>query len=153
MPTQETPGRRIHEAMSELARVLGRAETRTMLLGDAGRDLSPIDVELLRIIVANGPVRVTDLSEWQGVDKSTITPQVRRLERRELITRRTDPADGRVVLLTATARGRRTCLRMETTGVRVISRALRLWSEEDQEALATLFSRFAHDLAGEATGS
>jgi hypothetical protein len=50
------------------------------------------------------------------------------------------------VLLTATTRGRRTCQRMEATGAAVTSTALRDWSQEDREAFAMLFSRFAQDL-------
>jgi DNA-binding MarR family transcriptional regulator len=146
MTTREEPAHRIQMAMTQIARWVGRPETRAKLLGAAGQELSPIDVELLRTIVANGPVRVSDLAEWQCVDKSTITPQVRRLERRELIERRPDPADRRAVLLTATARGRRTCQRMEVTGAAVTSSVLQGWSQEDQEAFATLFSRFARDL-------
>ena len=103
-------------------------------------------MELLRTIAANGPVRVSDLAEWQSVDKSTITTQVHRLRRRELVERRADPADRRAVLLTATTRGRRTCQRMESTAAAVASSALQGWSQEDQEAFATLFSRFAQDL-------
>ncbi len=146
MMTRDEPAHRIQEAMTQIARWIGRPETRTKLLGTAGQELSPIDVELLRTIVANGPVRVSDLAEWQSVDKSTITPQVRRLEQRELVERRPDPADRRAVLLTATTRGRRTCQRMEATGAAVTSSALQDWSQEDQEAFATLFSRFAQDL-------
>ena len=146
MTTPDEPAHRIQQAMTRIARWIGRPETRTKLLGAAGQDLSPIDVELLRTIMANGPVRVSDLAEWQSVDKSTITPQVRRLEQRELVERRPDPADRRAVLLTATARGRRTCQRMEATGAAVTSTALRDWSQEDRETFAMLFSRFAQDL-------
>jgi hypothetical protein len=35
---------------------------------------------------------------------------------------------------------------MEATGAAVTSSALQDWSQEDQEAFATLFSRFAQDL-------
>jgi DNA-binding MarR family transcriptional regulator len=146
MTTREEPAHRIQEAMTRIARWIGRPETRTKLLGTAGRELTPVDVELLRTIAANGPVRVSDLAESQCVDKSTITTQVHRLERRELVERRPDPADRRAVLLTATTRGRRTCQRMEATSAAVTSSALQDWSQEDQEAFATLFSRFAQDL-------
>ena len=121
------------------------------MLGDAANDLSPIDEHLLRTILVNGPVRMSDLAAWQGVDKSTITPQVRRLEQRELVKRSPDPGDRRAVLLTPTARGRRTCQRMDAAAVALIARALREWPEQDQQALATLFTRFTEDLTGALT--
>lgn len=144
--TNDSPGERINEAMLRIARWVARLETRARLLGDAGHELTPIDVDLLRTIVADGPVRVSDLAELQNVDKSTITPQVRRLERRDLIGRQPDPTDRRAVSLTATARGRRACRRMDANGAAVVSDALHNWSERDRKTLATLLSRFAADI-------
>jgi DNA-binding MarR family transcriptional regulator len=148
MATQDMSSYRLQEAMAKIVWWLGRAESRAAVLGDAGRDLSPIDEHLVRTILANGPVRITDLAVWQGVDKSTITPQVRRLEQRGLVKRSPDPGDGRAALLTVTAKGRRTCERMDATAVAFISEALREWPEKDREAFATLFSRFAENLTG-----
>ncbi|MGV0791629.1 MarR family winged helix-turn-helix transcriptional regulator [Mycolicibacterium sp. XJ1819] len=138
--------RSIYEAIRQIARWSNRPDTRVKLLGRAGQDLSPIDVDLLRAIVAAGPVRVSDLAQWQGVDKSTMSPQVRRLELRELIRRRPDPVDKRAVLLAATAKGQRTCQRMDIAGTQVIAQALEQWPGRDRQLLATLLSRFADDL-------
>ncbi len=146
MSKPEQPTQRIHAAMPKLVRFMSRAETRNKLLGEAGRDLTPIDVDLLRTIVANGPVRASDLSDWQAVDKSTIALQVRRLVRRELIARQTDPTDRRAVLLTATTQGQKTCQRMESTGVEVLAAAIKKWPKQDQVMFATLFCRFVDDL-------
>lgn len=151
MPKPEPPAQRIHPAMVKLIHEMSRPETRTKLLGDAGRDLTPIDVDLLRAIIARGPVRATDLSDSQAVDKSTITPQIRRLERRELVTRQTDPTDRRAVLLTATALGLQTCRRMDSAGTEVIETALRQWPKQDQALFATLFCRFVDDLDDQPT--
>ena len=148
MATQDMSSYRLQEAMAKIVWWLGRAESRAVVLGDAGRDLSPIDEHLVRTVLANGPVRITDLAVWQGVDKSTITPQVRRLEQRGLVKRSPDPGDGRAALLTVTVKGRRTCERMDATAVAFISEALREWPEEDREAFAALFSRFAENLTG-----
>ena len=110
-----------------------------MLLGEAGRGLSVNDVDLLRTIVTSGPVRASTLAEWNGVDKSTMAPQVRRLEERGLIVRRPDPTDRRAVLLTATARGSQLQERMDATGVEIIEDVLRDWPEDDRRALSDLF--------------
>ena len=151
MPKEELPAQRIHPAMVKLIHEMSRPETRTKLLGDAGRDLTPIDVDLLRTIIARGPVRATELSDSQAVDKSTITPQIRRLERRELVTRATDPTDRRAALLTATPLGLQTCQRMDSAGVEVIATALTHWPEKDQASFAALFCRFVDDLGDKPT--
>ncbi|MDA2894427.1 MarR family transcriptional regulator [Mycolicibacterium sp. BiH015] len=132
--------------MAGIVWLLGRAESRAVVFGDAGADLSPVDEQLVRTVKARGPVRVTDLAAWQGVDKSTITPQVRRLEQRGLIKRSSDPGDGRAALLTVTAKGRRTCERMDASAVEFIADALTGWTEKDRTTLADLFDRFADDL-------
>jgi DNA-binding MarR family transcriptional regulator len=133
--------------MAGIVWLLGRAESRAAVLGEAGAALSPVDEHLVRTVLAKGPVRVTDLAVWQGVDKSTITPQVRRLEERGLIKRSADPADRRAVLLSVTAKGRRTCERMDAAAVAFISDALHDWSEKDRTTFASLFGRFADDLS------
>ncbi|MCV7280100.1 MarR family transcriptional regulator [Mycolicibacterium flavescens] len=139
-------GRAVYEAIRQIARWSNRPDTRAALLGRAGQDFSAVDVDLLRAVVSSGPVRISDLAHWQGVDKSTMSLQVRRLEQRDLIRRRPDPADQRAVLLTATAKGRRTCERMDVLGTEVIAQAFDDWPEDDRRALAALLGRFAADL-------
>ena len=146
MSSANESSRQLQSAMAGIVWLLGRAESRSAILGDGGAQLSPVDENLLRTILAKGPVRVTDLALCQGVDKSTVTPQVRRLEQRGLVKRGDDPADRRAALLTVTARGRRTCERMDAAAVAFISKALEEWPDRDRSTLATLFSRLADDL-------
>lgn len=122
---------------------------RVALLGPAGRDLSGNDVHLLRTVAAQGPMRASDLAAWQGVDKSTISTQVRRLEERGLVVRRPDPADRRAALLAATARGRKLRRRMDAAGAALFAELLRGWSDADRQALATLLARLARQLDDE----
>ncbi|WP_214401117.1 MarR family winged helix-turn-helix transcriptional regulator [Pseudonocardia lacus] len=141
-------GRRVQEAVVRVVRWANRPDVRAALLGEAGRELSVNDVHLLRAVVANGPVRVSDLADWQGVDKSTISTQVRRLEERELVARRPDPVDRRAVLLSATARGRRLRRRMDDAAAALIDEHLSGWPADDRAAFAELFGRFARELSG-----
>ncbi|MEZ4235522.1 MAG: MarR family transcriptional regulator [Myxococcota bacterium] len=50
--------------------------------------------------------RTEGLAEAAGVDPSTMTATLRRMERDGLIARRADPADGRSTLVALSARGR-----------------------------------------------
>ena len=85
-PDSET--RRVHEAFTLLLRWAQRGDVRRALLGDAAPVLSPSDITLLRTIAAHGPVRASDLASWRGVDKSTVTPRIHRLENHHLVARR-----------------------------------------------------------------
>ncbi|GAS93885.1 uncharacterized protein RMCC_0851 [Mycolicibacterium canariasense] len=151
MPTEEQPTERIHIAMLKLARFMTRAETRAELLGESGRDLTPIDVELLRTIVAHGPLRASELSDWQSVDKSTIALQVRRLLQRDLVSRQTDPTDRRAMLLRATTQGLRTCRRMDSAGVELLEAVVGDWPKRDLAMFASLFCRFVDELSARPT--
>jgi len=123
-----------------------RGDVRRSLLGTAAEMLSTTDITLLRAITAHGPVRASDLASWHGVDKSTVTPQVRRLQERGLVARQDDPADKRAALLTATDDGRRKLAEIDDIGVRLFERALDGWSGDDRRTLAALMQRLVADL-------
>jgi DNA-binding MarR family transcriptional regulator len=141
----------VQEAVTRVVRWAGRPDVRVALLGEAGRELSGNDVHLLRTVVAQGPVRASDLAAWQGVDKSTISTQIRRLEERGLVVRRPDPADRRAVLFTPTAAGRRLRRRMDAAGAMLFGELLRGWTDVDRQALATLLDRFSRQLDDQPT--
>lgn len=142
-------GDTIQAAIVAIMRWASRSDVRQALVGPAGRDLSSTDTWLLRAIVEDGPVRVTDLAEWQGVDKSTVTPQVRRLEDRALITRRPDPHDRRAVLLEASDLGRQILQATAAAGAAVFDDILRDWTDGDRDVLGALLGRFAQQLSHE----
>ena len=53
----------------------------------------------------SGPARLTDLASSEGVSQPSMTALVARLLDAGLVERRTDPTDGRAVLITLTAVG------------------------------------------------
>jgi DNA-binding MarR family transcriptional regulator len=143
----DSPARQVQEAFTRLLWWAQRGDVRRSLLGAAAQTLSTNDISLLRMIIKHGPVRVSELASWQGVDKSTITPQVHRLEQRGVVARQSDPGDKRVVLLTATDHGRQSLQEIDKAGVHLFQNALDGWSADDLRALAALMQRFADDLA------
>lgn len=144
--TAPTPGALVQTALTRVLRWSARRDNRRLLFGQAAEELSQNDVWLLDAVETNGPVRLSDLASWQGVDKSTITPQVRRLEERGLLERRPGASDRRVTLLGITRHGRSVQQRRARTGAALIDALLREWSAADRTAFATLFARFADQL-------
>ena len=140
------PGPRVADAIAVILRMSTRADVRRAVTGPSGQENSPTDHWLLRAIVERGTVRMSDLAAWQGVDKSTITPQVRRLEVRGLVERQVDPGDRRVSLLSATEQGRTVVTTAQEAGASFFDAVLAEWSELDRETLATLLGRFAAGL-------
>lgn len=132
----------LHSAFLALLRWTSRSAVRTRLWTGDGVELTPTDAWLIDALAAHGPMRVTTLAGWQGVDKSTVTPQVRRLERAGLVDRRPDPEDGRASLLTLSAQGREVRERVRAAGGQALARSLASWDDADRRALAELLTRF-----------
>jgi DNA-binding MarR family transcriptional regulator len=141
-----TPGVTVQEALARVLRWTARRANRQRLYGAAAQELSQNEVWLLDAVASTGRVRLSDLVAWQGVDKSTITPQVRKLEERGLLQRSTDSSDRRAVLLTITARGRALQRRRAQAGAALIDTLLEDWPAEEREAFAGYFARFADQL-------
>ncbi len=138
----------IQAALSQVVRWLGRSDVRAALRGTSGEDLSATDLWVLAAIADAEPVRSSALATWQGVDKSTVAGQVRRLADRGLLQRSEDPDDGRAVLLTLTPRGRSTFTALNATRATVFRSLLARWDEEDRARLATLLGRLSDELPG-----
>jgi DNA-binding MarR family transcriptional regulator len=60
---------------------------------------------LLNRVSREGPARLTTLAAKEGVSQPSMTQLIQRLERQGLVTRRTDPDDGRVALVAITEAG------------------------------------------------
>ena len=89
------------------SQLLPRAALLTRLLArEIGHEISRTEAGVLNVL-SNGPRRITELAELEGLAQPTTTILVKRLEDRQLV-KRTHPAhDGRVVLVSLTPTGRR----------------------------------------------
>ena len=68
-------------------------------------DLPYAQARLLSTIEDRGAARISDLALLDHCSQPTMTSQVRRLEDAGLVSRTTDPADARAVLISITAEG------------------------------------------------
>lgn len=139
-------GGAVQEAISRIYRSFSRDSMRRRMLGNQGSKLSPTDVGLLESIWAREPIRLSDLATCQGVDKSTITPRVRRLESADLVDRRPDPSDGRAALVSLSKGGAELLKRFSMTGTGLFDELLESWSTTDQRRLGVLLRRLADDV-------
>lgn len=130
-----------------LVRWFTRSDVRRSILADTDPALSATDAWLLGRITDTGPVRLSELADWQQVDRSTMTTQVRRLEAMGLVGRATDRRDGRAVLVTATPLGAARHRRTKRTARRVYEQKLLAgWSEADLHLVAHVAARLVETL-------
>lgn len=129
-----------------LVRWFTRSDVRRSMLANSDPALSATDLWLLGRITDTGPVRLSELADWQEVDRSTMTTQVRRLETMGLVARASDPSDGRAVLVRATRTGSARHRRTKQTARTVYEALLADWSEDDLQQAAHVAARLVETL-------
>src|SRR5882762_4839379 len=126
--TARTIADRLHSAAIHLLRRL-RVEDKA--LGLTGPRASALSV-----IVFRGPLTMSALAEAEQVRRPTISRLIDGLERRGLVRRVSDPADGRVQLVEATAAGKRLLQKGRARRVARLTQGVVQLSRDDQQVLA-----------------
>jgi DNA-binding MarR family transcriptional regulator len=80
---------------------------RRLRQADTSLGVTPARLSALSVLVFGGPRGINALADAEQVAGPTMSKLVAGLERDGLVRRRADPHDGRAVVLTATAKGRR----------------------------------------------
>src|SRR5437016_2379704 len=127
-PPVRTVADRLHSAAIHLLRRLRVEDKAIGLTGPRASALS--------VIVCRGPIAMGALAESEQVRRPTITRLVDGLERRGLVRRVNDPADGRVQLVAATAAGKRLLQKGRARRVERLMQGVMQLSEEEQRVLA-----------------
>lgn len=101
---------------------------------------------VLSRLADRGPTRLSELAGVFGLDLSTVSRQVSRLEAAGMVTRGADTRDARAHLLDITDAGRDVLLEARRILHDRLERALREWPARDREELARLLLRLGDDL-------
>jgi DNA-binding MarR family transcriptional regulator len=112
----------------------------------AGIDCERASFLVMRRVISEGPIRVTDLARDLGLDPSTISRHLRVIERRHWVERGPDAEDRRATLVVATEEGKTAVARLESERRRLLAEVLADWDDHDRELLFDLVERFAADL-------
>jgi len=104
-------------------------------------ELSPLAIELLRVVVDTGELRASDLANELFVTKTSISRYVSEMIEAGLLVQRPDPSDGRAVLLSATPKGARELDVREARRRAVLNELCEGWPERDVMTLTTLLKR------------
>lgn len=127
-----------------LTRLIRRAVLPTT--GDATRAAAGVGLDralytaLVRIS-EQAPIRLSALAELVGLDTSTVSRHVARLEQDGFVVRSPDPDDGRASLLTVTDAGCEILGRVRDTRRAHLQQRVADWDADDVQQLADLLSR------------
>ena len=130
----------IGEAFFSLARLAVR---------ERGRDLSLTAASTLATMERTGPRRLTDLALNEGVTQPSMTAVVSQLEDLSFAERRSDPGDGRVVLVAITRAGRQHLRTMRRVGASAFTTLIDKLTEHEVASLEAALPALRHllDLA------
>lgn len=137
------PGERLDDAVTTLVRWASRHDVQARVMQRAQCDLPLSHVWLLARIVNCGPCHPSALATQVGVDNSTITPKLQRLEAERLVVRQADPSDRRAALLRATPTGVRLLTRLRRARAAILDERLRAVSDQRREALVAALIELA----------
>lgn len=112
---------------------------------ESAPDLSQVD--LLEVIMANQPILMGDLAAKSGIDMSTATRAIDKLEKRGLVFRRRRTDNARYIAVSLTEVGAERCATFVANRRRAMHRILAEFDGEDRETLARLLERLAHGLS------
>jgi DNA-binding MarR family transcriptional regulator len=118
---------RMRRAITKLARQLNASAT--------GEGLSPSQASVLGLVVARGPLSISELTELEGLNPTMLSRVVGKLDAMDLIRRIPDPSDLRSASVEATAAGRRSDERVKARRATVVSEAMGRLSPTQQRAI------------------
>lgn len=123
-PLADVPGR--------LAFVAGRLNRR---IRAAGGGLSHGLLSALATVQKFGPIRLADLSHQEFVSAPSTTRLVAELEKRGLVSRTIDPADGRAFLIETTSAGEAEIVRARSARASMVASLMSTLSPDEVAAI------------------
>jgi DNA-binding MarR family transcriptional regulator len=105
-------------------------------------ELQPASYLMLTFLATEGPQRSSVVSEKFNVDKGAISRQVQHLCDLGLLVREPDPADGRAMLISASADAVRRMAAVDRDRRRWLEEQLKEWSEDDLRDFVTGLGRY-----------
>jgi DNA-binding MarR family transcriptional regulator len=122
------------EGAIRLRRVIVKV-ARQLNAWSTGEGLTPSQASVLGLIVARGPMSLSDLGELERINPTMLSRVIGRLAEMRLIDRIPDPADLRSVSVAATAAGRSVDKQVKTRRAAAVARCLALLPTSDVAAL------------------
>jgi DNA-binding MarR family transcriptional regulator len=131
----------LSQRLTSLARQTHSARLYSEMGSRAGVEVPPHLFGTLARIRDLQPVRITDVAEVMDSERSTTSRQITELTALGLVARQADPADGRAVVVSLTARGETEIGKVYDAWHGLLGTILAEWSEADRTKLLSLLRR------------
>jgi len=144
-PVPEPVGQ-IEQALGALLRLTRAPRFAETVRQRAGAEVDRAGYAVLVRVSELGPVRLSELAQYLGLDVSTVSRQVQQLEQRGLVDRSPDPLDGRAALLELSVPGRDIMQKMRDAWEETVADVLGAWKPADIARFGSLMDRFVSDV-------
>ncbi|MDD9207371.1 MarR family transcriptional regulator [Georgenia sp. 10Sc9-8] len=151
LPTSPTDA--LERSLSAVLRLLADRTTTGDVARRCGYDLPPASWSLLEHLGARGGLRVSEIAACHGVDVSSVTPRLQRLEQAGLVGRERVPTDARASLITITGEGRRALTSVHAARRALLEDALGNTDADQVAAAADVLARIADRMSAEPVAS
>lgn len=136
----------LHRSLISIVSVMNRPRNDERLIAEAGVHLDQALFRLLVVIERVGPIGVVDLAARLGRDYTTISRQVTKLERMELVIRHENSEDRRMREAVVSAKGKAVTDQIDQARKRLARGIFQDWTAEDIAHLVRLMRQFAKAL-------
>ncbi|SDV03693.1 MarR family winged helix-turn-helix transcriptional regulator [Pseudomonas mucidolens] len=136
----------LHRSLISIVSVMNRPRNDERLIAEAGVHLDQALFRLLVVIERVGPIGVVDLAGRLGRDYTTISRQVSKLERMELVIRHENSEDRRMREAVVSAKGKAITDQIDQARERLARGIFQDWAAEDITDLVRLMRQFAKAL-------
>lgn len=124
------------DTATRMRAVVGRLSRRLRpTAAGSAAGLTPTRVSILFAVVRDGPVRISELAEREGINPTMLSRAIAALAESELIERLSDPEDRRAAWVQAAPAGRRLAERMRRERTDAVKLALAELEPADRESL------------------
>ena len=131
--TETTSTQDLTEQAARLRLAVNRMARR--LRQEANTQLGPASIAALATIERSGPLTPSEVVRIEGIQRPTATRILSRLTEAGLVSRTTDPSDGRSSIVQVTADGRKTLNRLRKRKTAYLARTMRALPDDDVATL------------------
>jgi DNA-binding MarR family transcriptional regulator len=140
----------IRDAVMEMGRRMSHPEARARLAAMAGIEMDKVGEVILTVLHQCGTeVRLSDVAHRLGVELSSVSRKVQKMEEAGLLDRNENPADKRSSQIFLTDHGKEVLEKIQQARWQMIKQALSQWSDADRHQFTDLLTRFLRDIAGQ----
>lgn len=137
----------LERSLAAVLRLLADRANTSDLAERCGYDLPPASWSLMEHLDTHGALRVSDIAACHGVDVSSVTPRLKRLESAGLVTREREATDARAFLITITDEGARALKSVHAARRYILQQALEGIDPEHVAAASNVLRRVADQLS------